>query len=555
MVLYVIIGIFLLIVVVLFLGNSKKTQQQQKIDRIRTDWAKPFVAERNFNLIAAYHTALKNEVVLTDEVADDIDLDSVFDFVDRTYSKLGQQYLYNKLRSTEKDIAALTELDNLAELFKADQDARFNTALELAKLDHKNAYYIHELFTSTYHTLYKNWLAVYIRLAGFLWIAVLVLTIVLKSQVFFLLCLGLTFFNFYLHYTNKKKIARYVHSLPQLYLLMQTGKGILKLVDTSFNIDIANRLKQLGSLKKTLGLINFQDQANRDPTDIGAGVMELIKTLLVVEPAMFLASVNKIRQQRDNIEALFNYIAKIDVSISILCLRSGLPYYCKPDFNGLPNQLEVVDLFHPTVANCVPNSLTTVASKGVLVTGSNMSGKTTFIRSIAINTLLAQTLFTCCAATYRAPFMQVFTSIRINDDLTAHKSYFQAEALSVLDILEKSTGQGYNLIIIDEIFRGTNTIERIAAAKAILSHLTAQQNFVLVSTHDLELAELLGSAYTAYSFEEIAADTRLIFDYKIKPGILKNKNGIAILSAMGYPTAVVDDALAISAALREKYNI
>ena len=336
---------------------------------------------------------------------------------------------------------------------------------------------------------------------------------------------------------------------------MQTGKGILKLVDTSFNIDIANRLRQLASLKKTLGLINFQDQANRDPTDIGSGIMELLKTLLVVEPAMFLASVNKIQQQRNNIEALFNYIAKIDVSISVLCLRSGLPYYCKPDFNGLPDQLEVVDLFHPTVAHCVPNSLTTMANNGVLVTGSNMSGKTTFIRSIAINTLLAQTLFTCCAATYRAPFMQVFTSIRINDDLAAHKSYFQAEALSVLDILEKSTGQGYNLIIIDEIFRGTNTIERIAAAKAILSYLSSQQNFVFVSTHDLELAELLGSAYTSYSFEEITADTRLIFDYKIKPGILKNKNGIAILSAMGYPTAVVDDALAISAALREKYNI
>lgn len=151
--------------------------------------------------------------------------------------------------------------------------------------------------------------------------------------------------------------------------------------------------------------------------------------------------------------------------------------------------------------------------------------------------------------------MSIFTSIRINDNIEEHKSYFQAEALSILNILEKSAQQTNSLVIIDEIFRGTNTIERISAAKAILSYLTCHKNFVFVSTHDLELAELLGPEYLTYSFEERAADTRLIFDYKIKAGLLKNKNGIAILTALGYPETIIENANTISNVLREKYNL
>jgi len=127
----------------------------------------------------------------------------------------------------------------------------------------------------------------------------------------------------------------------------------------------------------------------------------------------------------------------------------------------------------------------------------------------------------------------------------------------VLDIVNKC---GINepfrsLVIIDEIFRGTNTIERIAAAKSVLSYLTANRNFVFVSTHDLELAELLGDEYAIYSFEELVDDKRLVFDYKIKEGLLKNKNGIAILQSLGYPQSVVDDAGKVSEQLREKYQL
>ncbi len=554
--------LFVAIAVVLF-GIAhvyrKKKKHQKKLAFIAGKWAKPTDEVRKPDLIAGYHRYCNKaeDNSLSDAIAADIDLESVFAFADRTNSKPGQQYLYQKLRSTKKDPAFLMEIDQLAELFKLDDSLRAATEFELSQLDDTNAYYLHELFSTEYQALYSSIVSTYIKLAGVLWLMMVAITIINKNPLLFIISLGLTLLNFYLHYSNKRKVANYVYSLPQLHVLMRVAKNISKLVVDAPKDGVESSLQKLNRLKRSLGFVSFQDNVNNDPTDISSAVWDLIKTVLLIEPAMFLASIDMIKQQKANIELLFNYVGKTDMAISLLSLRLSLPRYSKPIFNDDEHQtMAVTGLYHPLIKNCVPNSLQVSSAQGVLITGSNMSGKTTFIRSVAINALLSQTLFTSCTHSYHAPFLQVFTSIRVSDDVEEHKSYFQAEALSVLNIINKSQVKTSNsLIIIDEIFRGTNTIERVAAAKAILAYLTANKHFVFVSTHDLDLAELLGSDYAVYSFEETVADTRLEFDYKIKPGILKNKNGIAILSALGYPQSVIADATAMSELLRQKYKL
>jgi DNA mismatch repair ATPase MutS len=217
--------------------------------------------------------------------------------------------------------------------------------------------------------------------------------------------------------------------------------------------------------------------------------------------------------------------------------------------------MDITDLYHPLIDQCVPNSLYTRADKGALITGSNMSGKTTFIKSIAINTLLAQTLFTSCARAYKAPFLKIQTSIKITDSIEEQQSFFQAQAAAILNIVDNSGSAETvkSLVIIDEIFSGTNTIERIAAAKSVLSYITANDNFVFVSTHDLELAELLDEDFAIYSFEDSKSGRTLVFDYKLKQGLLKSKNGIAILASMGYPESVIEDAHIVSERMMLKY--
>ncbi|RKR81125.1 MutS-like protein [Mucilaginibacter gracilis] len=551
--------VFIVLGLVLFYAFNKNRRANKRklfIEQLINNWGQPTDNYRDIDLIASYHQYLKTENSIPDSVANDIDLDNIYNYADRTCSKPGQQCLYHQLRSPQEDISRLQALDKLAEQLSADEDKRTAIQMELFRLGNKNAYYLYQLFAKKHPPLYGFILSLYIRLAWAIWISAVILTIIIHTSALFLLALGLTLFNFYLHYNNKSNILKYIHSLPQLYILTQVSKNIYNKITTTENAEIEGRLKNIKRLNKSLRYVTLESGVANDPTDIAYAIWELIKIMLVIEPAMFISSINKVTRYRDDIEALFNYVGKIDMAISIQSFRLGLPYYSKPVFINNYNALNVTGLYHPLVENCVPNSLHTFDNQGVLVTGSNMSGKTTFIRALAANTLLSQTLYTSCTKQYEAPLLQLFTSIRISDDMEEHKSYFQAEAISVLNIMNQSKARPVkSLVIIDEIFRGTNTIERVAAAKAILSYFTANKSFVFVSTHDLELAELLGNEYAIYCFEEQVADTRLVFDYKIKPGILKNKNAIAIMAGLGYPEAVIADAYAMSETLREKYKI
>jgi DNA mismatch repair ATPase MutS len=100
--------------------------------------------------------------------------------------------------------------------------------------------------------------------------------------------------------------------------------------------------------------------------------------------------------------------------------------------------------------------------------------------------------------------------------------------------------------LLDEIFKGTNTIERISAGKAVLSFLNTGSNIVFVSTHDIELAELLNDSYELYHFSEQVNNNTVDFDFKLKPGKLKNRNAIRILEINDYPKEVITEAIKIS---------
>lgn len=147
---------------------------------------------------------------------------------------------------------------------------------------------------------------------------------------------------------------------------------------------------------------------------------------------------------------------------------------------------------HPLIDGCVPNTLV-LDGTGLLLTGSNMSGKTTFIRTLVLNALTAETLDICFAGSYTAPYMRLLSSIRISDDIAEGTSYYLQEVLTVKRFLEASQDSVPCLFALDELFKGTNTTERIAAGKAVLAHLNRGPHIVLVSTHDIELAELLDS--------------------------------------------------------------
>ena len=175
-----------------------------------------------------------------------------------------------------------------------------------------------------------------------------------------------------------------------------------------------------------------------------------------------------------------------------------------------------------------------------------MSGKTTFIRAIGINAISAMTINTCFASRFKLPVLKLFTAIRISDDLMNDKSYYFEEVLTIKNMIEKSQTNDSNLFLLDQIFKGTNTIERISAGKAVLSFLTRNSNVVFVSTHDIELTDMLNEEYDLYHFSEQVDNKTVDFDFKLKPGKLKNRNAIRILKINDYPDQIITEALEIS---------
>ena len=170
-----------------------------------------------------------------------------------------------------------------------------------------------------------------------------------------------------------------------------------------------------------------------------------------------------------------------------------------------------------------------------------MSGKTAFLRTIAINMIFAQTINTCFAKFLSTPPIKIFTVINISDNLLEGKSYFFEEMLRIKEIVTQSQRSSTNLFVLDEVYKGTNTTERVAAVKAVLQFIS-QGNIVFASTHDFELATLLDSCFACYYFTEIIENNNLLFDYKLKLGSLKYGNAIKILEINGYPTEITEMA-------------
>jgi DNA mismatch repair ATPase MutS len=206
------------------------------------------------------------------------------------------------------------------------------------------------------------------------------------------------------------------------------------------------------------------------------------------------------------------------------------------------------DVCHPLLEDPVPNSLEWSPPNGFLVTGSNMSGKTTFIRTIGVNAVLAQTIHTCLASTWEAPMLRVRSCIARTDDLLAGKSYYLVEVEAVLALVHASSSPAPHLFLFDELFRGTNAVERVSAAAAVLTEILddggdRRPHLVLAATHDAELIDWLSQQYAACHLGDELGPSGILFTYRLRPGPATTRNAIALLQLHGAPAALVSRAL------------
>lgn len=344
-----------------------------------------------------------------------------------------------------------------------------------------------------------------------------------------------------MHYRNKSNTEYYSNGVSQLSKALKVAKTLYKEVEIANHYTDRQFIKKIEAIKLKTEFFGLEKNLNNEYAFAVWVFIEAIKILFNLEYIVFYSFINAIIKEKDSIEKLYLFIGEIDTAISTASLKAGYLETCTPTFTD-NNNILVNKIIHPLVENCISNSLE-LNNKGLLLTGSNMSGKSTFIRTFSINSLLAQTLNLCFATTYNAPFYKLHSAIRITDDLLEDTSYYLQEVLRVKKLIEASKDRDPCLFVLDEIFKGTNTIERVSGGKAILSYLNKRNNTVLVSTHDIELTEMLEQEnYALYHFTETIENNKLHFDHKLKPGKLKTRNAIKILDLHEYPSEIIADA-------------
>ena len=235
---------------------------------------------------------------------------------------------------------------------------------------------------------------------------------------------------------------------------------------------------------------------------------------------------------------LFQGAGLVDAAVAVASFRKTLPHWCRPCY--IPeNRLEFQGLFHPLLQDPVVNSGR--LEKDVLLTGSNASGKSTFLKALAVNAILGQSLDTCAGERYCFRRGRVLSSMAVRDDITAGESYFLAEVRS-LKRLTDAARTGNCLLFIDEILKGTNTVERLAASQAVLEELHRRDCLCVAATHDLELTTQLKESYQSFHFQERLTGEGVEFDYLLRPGPANTQNAIRLLEQMGFAAPTVKRA-------------
>lgn len=490
----------------------------------------------------------ENAQIISDKTCNDLDFQELFMSIDRTSSRVGQQYLYNQLRTIPQNSNEIEKNEKLIEKFATDSDFRVNIQLQLSKLKNRNAFFLTTLFQKE-HIKPPKWFFVVPLLSLSSLISLLLIPFVPNM---ILLSVGIFIINLGIHYWNKNNLYEYLLSLPQLLKLNKVAKELFKNDALKhLNPQLLNSIKEIEKAKNRMATIRLESQLENDYALLFWIIIDLLKIVFLLEPLFFFSILQQLNSKRKELKEVFEFVGLIDTLISVTSLRSGLNYYCIPELIKEEKKLIAKDIYHPLIPDCIKNSIR-VDGKSILLTGSNMSGKTTFIRTIGINVITGLTLNTCFAKQFSMSRLNLYSAIRISDDLMNDKSYYFEEVLTIKEMLDKSENGAANLFLLDEIFKGTNTVERISAGKAVLSFLAKANNIVFVSTHDIELADLLKEEYELYHFSEQVDDKMVAFDYKLKEGKLKNRNAIKILKLNEYPDIIIEQATQLAKEMDHK---
>ncbi|TGK01558.1 DNA mismatch repair protein [Leptospira langatensis] len=383
-------------------------------------------------------------------------------------------------------------------------------------------------FGSTIRFLFPIWVVL-------VWIIVLGSFLFDQTWGFGFFLLNLSFFGFYRGISLKmiRPIAEDSETLGEL------GKLLSYL-----------RSANLGSVRGEVYLSNWTQKGLRSYwkrlqkiADLAAYTQSplahsLLNVLFLFDLWVWRRYANWWKEKGESVLSAFEDLAELDSLLPLANLK-----WIEPDFsfpilekeNSPEALISAKDLVHPLIPSDkrVANDLDPMfPGKLLLLTGSNMSGKTTYLRALGISGILAMAGAPVPSSEFKTPILEVYTSIRNEDSVDEGISFFYAEVRRLGSILQEVSDKSRaRLVLLDEILKGTNSRERTIACKGILNKLREYNVFGMITTHDLELADL--PDLSLFHFREEIKDGKMTFDYKIRSGVVQSSNALEVLRLEG----------------------
>jgi len=250
------------------------------------------------------------------------------------------------------------------------------------------------------------------------------------------------------------------------------------------------------------------------------------------------------RKHADDILVAFDAVAVFEALNSLAVLRRNHPDWAVPELqdSAVAGKIRALDIAHPLIrpAASVPNDYAGDGHAIALITGSNMAGKSTFLRTIGTNAVLAYAGAVTCARSFALPIYRLVSYMRIKDSLSESTSTFKAELDRVKLILDTVAADGDSFVLVDEMLRGTNSVDKYRGSRAIIQKLIALGGKGIIATHDLQLASLAAEhpgKVANYHFDIQVRDGEMLFDYKLKPGECTVFNASMLLRGIGVEVA------------------
>lgn len=469
----------------------------------------------------------------------DLDLfgkSSLFQLINSSLTFGGRQRLKDKLINIETNNNKINEVQlAVKELTKKIAFRQKLSSIALVtKPKIKNFDLLYE-WGKTANPLYENALLnIMVNVSTILTIVLTILPF-LTPKVPFYVAFIMYLINYVALFLKSEKNSSILNQVNSYKESLLTSYEMLKLIEkTSFesahlkNIKIDNASTQINKLSKICDKIALRN----------ASIYLIINTLFLWDYRCLKVLETWKHKNGKNIEQWISSISEFEALSSLSNISSDNPGWVYPTVTSKSDVFQAEAMGHPLITNNMVNNSFSMGSsiKTVLITGSNMSGKSTFLRTVGINLILAYSGAPVCAEKFESSIYSIYTCMRIADNLEENISSFYAELIRIKLIVDASKKDNKIFFLLDEIFKGTNSIDRHIGAKTLIKQLKNYGARGLISTHDLELGDMeedKSNKLKNYHFEEYYKNNKIYFDYKIKEGISTTRNALYLIKLAG----------------------